>query len=173
MGAQETLLFRLDVTDQQSVASAVSVIEHQFGRIDILINNAGTGFLKSFRESTTEDIELQLRTNLEGLIRVAHAFLPLIKEGVINIGSFLSKNTISDMAVYCASKFGVRGFTHALAREILELNISCVNPDMTATPLTGYQGRPIEAVPEVIFMVASGKLRPEPGGDIDVWEIFE
>jgi NAD(P)-dependent dehydrogenase (short-subunit alcohol dehydrogenase family) len=173
LGANDTLLLKLDVMNQKSITDAVKQTRKKYGSIDILINNAGTGVVKLFRDNTTADIEQQLRTNLEGLIKVTHAFLPLVREAVINVGSFLSKNAFPDMAVYCASKFGVRGFTQALAQELADLKVCCVNPDLTATQLTGNQGRPPEAVADIIFRVAAGKIRVKKGGDVDVWEVLK
>jgi NAD(P)-dependent dehydrogenase (short-subunit alcohol dehydrogenase family) len=172
-GSQEVLLIKLDVMDNKSIASAVKQTRKVFGNIDILINNAGTGVVKPFDDSTLKDIEQQLRTNLEGLIKVTHAFMPYTKEAVINIGSFLSKNAYANMAVYCASKYGVRGFTQALAQEQSGLRICCVHPDLTATALTGGQGRPPSAIADIIFRAAANKIKVKNGGDIDVWEILK
>jgi len=76
------------------------------------------------------------------------------------------------MSVYCGSKFGVRGFTQALALEYPRLSICCVNPDMTATRLSGYQGRPPREVAEVIFRASSDQVGCKRGGDVDVWEVM-
>jgi len=173
LGAGDMLLIKLDVMNNKSIASAVKQTRKIFGNIDILINNAGTGIVKPLEDSTVDEIEQQIRTNLEGLIKVTHAFIPYVKEAVINIGSFLSKNAYAGMAVYCASKYGVRGFTQALAQEQPDIKICCVNPDMTATRLTGNQGRPPSAVADIIFKVAANKIRVKKGGDVDVWEVLK
>lgn len=76
------------------------------------------------------------------------------------------------MSVYCGTKFGVRGFTQALAKEHKHIKICCVNPDMTATRLTGYKGRPPSDVAEVVFRIASGDIKVVHGGDVDVWKIM-
>jgi len=172
-GSREVLLIKLDVMDNKSIASAVKQTRKVFGGLDILINNAGTGIVEPFDDSTVDDIERQLRTNLEGLIKVTHAFIPYVRQAVINIGSFLSKNAYADMAVYCASKYGVRGFSQSLAQEQPGLMICCVHPDLTATALTGGQGRPPSAVADIIFQVAAKKIKVKRGGDIDVWEILK
>ena len=173
LGADDTLLLHLDVMNDKSIADAIKQTRKKYGNIDILINNAGTGVVKPFKDNSTNEIEQQLRTNLEGLIKVTHAFIPHVREAIINVGSFLSKNAFPDMAVYCASKFGVRGFTQSLAQELPDLRICCVNPDLTATPLTGNEGRPPELVADIIFKVASRKIRVKKGGDVDVWEILQ
>ncbi len=168
-GSSETLLLKMDALKDADIAAAVEAVKKSFGTVDILINNAGTNILKTFSEITGNDIELQLRTNLEGLIKITHAFLPIVREGIINIGSFLGKNPSEDFAVYCASKYGVRGFTQALALEYPKLKICCFNPDMTATPLTGYQGRSPEKVADLLYRTAAGEIACADGGDVDVW----
>ncbi len=76
------------------------------------------------------------------------------------------------MSVYCGSKFGVRGFTQALALENRNLRIGCVNPDQTATRLSGYQGRPPSEVAEVVYRAVAGKVKMARGGDVDVWDVI-
>lgn len=116
-------------------------------------------------------MELQIRTNLEGLIRVTRALLPLVRTGIVNIASAAGKTSYKDMAVYCGTKLGVRGFTQALALELPHLHICCVNPDMTATRLSGYEGRPPGQVAEVICRASTCKAKCAKGNDLDVWEI--
>ncbi|MBI5057358.1 MAG: SDR family oxidoreductase [Nitrospirae bacterium] len=172
-GAKDALLLKLDLTDNKSIVSAVKQALKKFGSVDIMINNAGTGVVKPLKDNTVAEIEQQLRTNLEGLIKITRAMLPHVRETIINVGSFLSKNAYGDMAVYCASKYGVRGFTQSLAEELPDLKICCVNPDLTATTLTGNEGRPPEAVADIIFKAAAGKIRCKKGGDVDVWEVLK
>ncbi len=108
-----------------------------------------------------------LLETLEGLIKMTHAFLPYVRKAVINIASAASKETYPEMVVYCSTKFGVRGFTQALPKEYPRLRICCINPDMTATRLSGYEGRPPAEVADVIFRVAAGQIKFERGGDVD------
>ncbi|MDQ5985279.1 MAG: hypothetical protein CSYNP_00987 [Syntrophus sp. SKADARSKE-3] len=103
---------------------------------------------------------------------MTHAFIPLVKNGIVNVASAAGKEAYENMSVYCGTKFGVRGFTQGLAIEHPRLNICCVNPDETATHLSGYQGRPPEEVAEVIFRVVSGKIKCDGGGDVDVWDVM-
>jgi len=87
LGAADTLLLRLDVVDNESVAAAVRKVKRKYGALDFLINNAGVGAFIPFQEQTAKDIERQVRTNLEGLIKVTRAFLPHVRKGIINIAS--------------------------------------------------------------------------------------
>lgn len=171
-GAADTLLLHLNVVDNESVAEAARKVRRKYGAIDFLINNAGIGIFIPFRNQTAKGIERQLRTNLEGLIKVTRAFLPQVRKGIINIASAAGKTAYEEMSVYSGSKFGVRGFTQALALECPHLKICCVNPDMTATRLSGYEGRPPQEVAEVIFRAASGQVGYQQGGDVDVWEVM-
>ena len=171
-GAADTLLLHLDVLDNDSIAEAARKVKRKYGAIDFLINNAGVGVFIPFKKQTERDIERQLRTNLEGLIKVTRAFVPQVKKGIINIASAAGKDAYEEMSVYCGSKFGVRGFTEAFAFEFPRLRICCVNPDMTATRLSGYQGRVPQEVAEVIFRAASGQVRCRQGGDVDVWKVM-
>ncbi len=169
-GAAETLLLHLDVTSSTSITAALRQVKRQYGALDFLINNAGVGVFVPFRKQTAKDIERQIRTNLEGLINMTRAFLPLVRKGIINIASAAGKEAYEEMSVYCGTKFGVRGFTQALELEYSHLKICCVNPDETATRLSGYQGRPPAEVAEVIFRVVSGQVACR--GDVDVWEVM-
>ena len=172
LGARDTLLLYLDVTEAKSVAEAVRKVKRKFGAVDFLVNNAGVGVFTPLANQTNRDMERQIRTNLEGLIRVTRAFLPFVRRGVVNIASAAGKTAYKNMAVYCGTKFGVRGFTQALALEYPRLRVCCVNPDMTATLLSGYEGRPPGEVAEVIFRASTGKARCTRGGDLNVWEIM-
>jgi NAD(P)-dependent dehydrogenase (short-subunit alcohol dehydrogenase family) len=172
LGAEDTLLLHLDVTDERSVAAARIKVGRIFGRIDFLINNAGVLDFLLFRKQTRRQIERQLRTNLEGLIRMTHAFLPHVRKGIINVASAAGQEAYAEMSTYCGSKFGVRGFTQALRQEHKRLKIACVNPDQTATRLSGYIGRPPSEVAEVIFRTVTGTVKMSALGDVDVWEIF-
>jgi len=173
LGADDTFLTYLNVMDNKSIASALRKVKRKYGKVDFLINNAGTGVFAPFKKQTVKNIENQLRTNLEGLVKMTRAFLPYIRKGIINIASAAGLEAYSEMITYCASKFGVRGFTQGLALEHPHLKICSVNPDETATRLSGYSGRPPSEVAEVIFRAASGKIRFKPGGDVDVWEIMK
>jgi len=73
-GAADTLLLHLDVLDNDSIAEAARKVKRKYGAIDFLINNAGVGVFIPFKKQTERDIERQLRTNLEGLIKVTRAF---------------------------------------------------------------------------------------------------
>ncbi len=167
------LLIHLNVMDTKSIQESVDVVIAQFGRIDILINNAGCFVYKSLEKQTTEEIERQLQVNLGGTILMTSACLSYLKKQsdavIINVASVLSKQSIVQGTVYCASKFGVRGFTQALALELPKnIRIYCVNPGLTATKMTGFQGIPASQAADVILATAQEQLGKKSGEDVDV-----
>jgi 3-oxoacyl-[acyl-carrier protein] reductase len=174
LGAAETLLIKLDLRDDKSIVKAVDKVIKTFGRIDILINNAGVAVWKPLQEQTLADVEDPTRTNLEGLIKMTRTcMLPYVKDMIINIASGAGQTAFAGLAPYCAAKFGVRGFTQALAQEISKLKIYAVNPDMTNTWLSSFQGRPAEQVAQVVLNTAKGRYRKPSGSDIDVWDYYK
>ena len=173
LGAAETLLVKFDLRDNKNIVNAVDEVVKTFGNVDILINNAGVAVWKSLQEQNVADIEDQIRTNLEGLIKMTWACLPHVKDMIINIGSGAGQRGFADLAPYCATKFGVRGFTQALAQEISKPKIYAVNPDMTKTRITGFQGRPAEQVAQIVLNTAKGRYRKSSGSDINVWDYYK
>jgi 3-oxoacyl-[acyl-carrier protein] reductase len=170
LGAFETLLVKLDLRNNKSILNAVDKVVKTFGNIDILINNAGVAVWKPLREQNFTDIENQIRTNLEGLIKMTLICLPHVEDMIINIASGAGQTGFAELAPYCSTKFGVRGFTQALAEEIPITKIYAVNPDMTKTRLSGFQGRPPEQVAQIVLNTAKGKYRKTSGSDINVWD---
>ena len=114
-GASDVLFVQLNVMDDTSIKNCVKNIIQKFNHIDILINNAGIVVWKKFKDQTYEDIENQVRTNLEGLIKITKECIPYIKEAIINISSGAGKDAFAGLSTYCSTKFGVRGFTQAIA----------------------------------------------------------
>jgi 3-oxoacyl-[acyl-carrier protein] reductase len=170
LGAAETFLIKLDLRDNKSIVNTVAEVVKIFGNIDILINNAGVAVWKPLQEQSLTDIEDQIRTNLEGLIKMTRTCLPHVNDMIINIASGAGQTGFAELAPYCATKFGVRGFTQALAQEISRPKIYAVNPDMTKTRLSGFQGRPAEQVAQIVLNTAKGKYRKSSGSDINVWD---
>ena len=167
---KEVLVLHLDVTDTKSITACVKKVVQKFKRIDVLVNNAGVIRWKKTRDQTFDDVAAQIRVNLEGLICMTLVALPYVKHTIINIASTAGKNPHATLAPYCATKFGVRGFTQTLALEEKKLTIYSVNPGVTATRMTDFEGVPPEVVADVIVNAASGKYRLPSGSDIDVSE---
>lgn len=172
-GAAEVLVARLDVTDDKSIADCVAQVVERFGHIDVLVNNAGTVVWNELAEQTPADIELQVRVNLEGLIKVTKQCLPHVKGAIVNVASLAAHQGMPTLTTYCATKFGVRGFTEALAHELPDVAVYSVSPGMTATRLTDYRGVPPGDVAQIIVATAEGKYETPSGGDVNVMEHIE
>jgi len=172
LGAAKTLLLHLDVMDPATIAAARGRVLRAFGGLDFLVNNAGVGVLVPFREQSLRDIERQIRTNFLGLVAMTQAFLPCVRKGVINIASAAGEEAYAEMSTYCGTKFAVRGFTQALAKENRRMRIGCVNPDQTATHFSGYAGRPPSEVAEVVYRTVTGTAKMNATYDVDVWDVI-
>ncbi len=170
LGMKKGWVFYLDLTDDESIKEFVKNIKEEVKRVDILINNAGVCVWKPLINQSLEEIEVQTRVNLEGLIKLTRLILPMIRDQIINISSGAGKAGFADLTVYCATKFGIRGFTQALAQELADIKVFCVNPGMTATRMTNFQGVAPEKVAKVILNTAKGIYKKPSGSDIDVWE---
>lgn len=117
----------LDVTDEKSIESAVAAGVSRFGRIDVLVNNAGYGQLSAFEETSPEAIERQFETNVFGVFRVTRAVLPIMRAQrsghIITISSMAGLVGLDGGSVYCASKFAVAGWSEALSAELKRFGI--------------------------------------------------
>ncbi len=172
LGASDVIVLNLNLMDNSSIINTVEKTVERFGKIDVLINNAGVLAWKPLRGQTFKEIESQVRINLEGLIKITKVSLPYLTDCIINISSGAGKSPFPDLTTYCATKYGVRGFTQSLALEEPDLRIYSVNPGMTATRMTGYKGVPPEKVAKVILNTAKGLYNVPSGGDVDVWELI-
>jgi NAD(P)-dependent dehydrogenase (short-subunit alcohol dehydrogenase family) len=117
----------LDVTDEaQAYAATMAAIE-RFGRIDVLVNNAGYGLLGAVEEASAKEIEAVYRTNVFGLLAVTRAVLPYMRRRrsgrIINFSSIGGYVAYPGLGVYCSTKFAVEGLTEALAQELQPLGI--------------------------------------------------
>ena len=117
-----SVALELDVTDPESSASFVTSAVDRLGGLDILVNNAGLALGRDpFDESTEEDEEVLLETNVHGLLRMTRLCLPHLGDGghIVNIGSIAGRQAYENASLYVTSKFAVRGFTYALREDLL------------------------------------------------------
>lgn len=121
---------RLDVTDNESVTDAVNRVIQQFGRIDVLINNAGYGIRCAVEEISDDLIQKMFDVNVYGIIRMARAVLPQMRRQgsgrIINIGSIAGKISQPVNGSYCASKYAVEALSDALRMESAAFGVSVV-----------------------------------------------
>jgi len=167
-GAPDVIAVSLQQSDDDSIRTLFETVIDRFGAVDILVNNAGIVVWKPFLEQGFGEVESQLAIDLQGLMKMTWVFLPLVSDAIINVGSSAALHGTATLAPYCAAKWGVRGFTKALALEHPDKRIVCVHPGHTATRMNDMQGMPPERVAEVVLGVASGDIEVEPGGDVDV-----
>jgi len=143
-GADDRVLaLALDVTDPAQVAAAVTTAEARFGRIDVLVNNAGYGYQASIEEGEDDEIRAQFEANVFGLFALTRAVLPGMRTRgsghVINITSVAGLVGFPGSGYYAASKHAVEGFTDALAAEGAPIGIhaTCVEPGPFRTDWAG------------------------------------
>jgi NAD(P)-dependent dehydrogenase (short-subunit alcohol dehydrogenase family) len=117
----------LDVTDEAQAHAAANAAVARFGRIDILLNNAGFGLLGAVEEASAQEIQRVYATNVFGLLAVTRAVLPHMRRQrsghVLNISSIGGYAASPGWGVYCSTKFAVEGLTEALALELKPLGI--------------------------------------------------
>ena len=132
---------RTDVTSRESVTAMVQQVRAQFGRIDVLVNNAGWDKAGPFVDSDPVDWDRVLQINLYGVLNTSHAVLPVMAEqgagSVVNLASDAGRVGSAGEAVYSAAKGGVIAFTKSLAREMArhQVRVNCVCPGPTDTAL--------------------------------------
>ncbi|AWV04120.1 short-chain dehydrogenase/reductase [Burkholderia sp. JP2-270] len=121
------LVQQLDVNDRRSITTAVNAAVERFGRIDVLVNNAGYGHLGFFEETTAEDVKAQFDSNVFGLMDVTRTVLPVMRAAgsgrIFNLSSLAGMRGSAFSSLYCASKFAVEGFSESLAAEVAPFGI--------------------------------------------------
>ncbi|MEM5438556.1 oxidoreductase [Paraburkholderia diazotrophica] len=117
----------LDVTDEAQAKAAVAAAIEKFGRIDVLVNNAGFGLLAAVEESSDADVRRMYDTNVFGLLNVTRAVLPVMRKQrsghVINMSSIGGYRAGAGFGVYSSTKFAVEGITESLHAELEPLGI--------------------------------------------------
>ncbi|MFM0336192.1 oxidoreductase [Paraburkholderia fungorum] len=155
----------LDVTDEAQARAAVETAVEKFGRIDVLINNAGFGLLGAVEESADKDVRRMYDTNVFGLLNVTRAVLPVMRANrsghVINISSIGGYRAGAGFGVYSSTKFAVEGITEALQVELKPLGIhaTVVEPGYFRTDF--LDGSSLIVAPDVIddYDETSGAVR--------------
>ena len=143
---------RVDVRRPDECRAFVDEAVERFGRLDLLVNNAGVGSFRPIQEMSPEDWDLQIRTNLDGVFHCSEAAIPHLRrneEGgwIVNIGSIASRHAIAGGAAYNASKFGLLGLTEAMMLDLRHENVrvSIVMPGSVATDFFGSPADPEES----------------------------
>jgi NAD(P)-dependent dehydrogenase (short-subunit alcohol dehydrogenase family) len=125
--ADQLLVVKLDVTRPEDAKAAVAAAAERFGRIDVLVNNAGNFYAGFFEELSPEDFRAQVETNLFGPVNVTRAVLPLMRARrrglVVMISSIAGISGQAFVSAYAAAKFGVEGWVESLAPEVAPFGI--------------------------------------------------
>jgi NAD(P)-dependent dehydrogenase (short-subunit alcohol dehydrogenase family) len=143
----------LDVTDEAAAERAVRVAIDNFGRLDVLVNNAGYGNVNAIEDTSVAEFREQIETNLFGTIIMTKAAIPWMREQrsghIIQFSSVGGRVGALGRAPYSAAKWGVEGFSESLAKEVgpLGIKVTVVEPggfrtDFAGTSSTIRQGRP-------------------------------
>ena len=122
-----TLVLPLDVNNKEQVAAAVAKAQEHFGKIDVLVNNAGYGYFTSIEEGEEEKIRAQFETNFFGLVNMVQAVLPGMRKrrsgNIINFSSIGGLVGFTATGFYHATKFAVEGLSESLSKEVAPLGI--------------------------------------------------
>ncbi len=185
---RRALAVRADATDVNAIKVAIEQIIKVFGRIDVLVNNAGTAIPKPFEEATLEEMNRVIDINVRGVFLSTHAALKHMPDGgrIISIGSCVGeRNLTPGLTVYAATKGAIKMFTQGLAREVGRRGITVNNvqpgpidtdlnpasgdwaaPQLALTALNRY-GR-VEEVAALVAFVASPDAAYITGANLTV-----
>ena len=136
----EHAVYEMDVRSAEQVAGVVSAIQEKYGKIDILLNNAGYGEFIAFSDASLAHFQDMMDVNYMGTVRCSHAVLPFMLQAggghIVNVASLAGKMATAKSTGYAATKHAVLGFTNALRRELRGSGVfvSAVNPGPIDTP---------------------------------------
>jgi NAD(P)-dependent dehydrogenase (short-subunit alcohol dehydrogenase family) len=165
-GARSNLLaIKLDVINEEQAREAMRQTVERFGRIDVLINNAGFGVLGAVEEISGAEVEAVYRTNVFGLLSVTRAALPQLRHQraghIINISAVAGYQSWPGWAVYASTKFAVEGISEGLAMEVkpLGIKVTIVEPGFFRTDF--LDGQSLTICPTVIedYAETTGAMR--------------
>lgn len=131
--------FDADVADLAQIRSLFNEVKSRFGGVDLLFNNAGMGIFGRFEESSPEGWQEQIIANMYGVLNCSYEAIPLMKNRpgamISTVSSVGGKSSAPNWAVYCATKFAVRGFCDGLRQELAEegIRVSLIHPGAVHT----------------------------------------
>jgi NAD(P)-dependent dehydrogenase (short-subunit alcohol dehydrogenase family) len=164
------LALKLDVTNKAEVAESVAKAEATFGRIDVLVNNAGFGYVGAIEESDEDEVRAMVETNFFGLAGMSRAVLPGMRQrrrgSIVNISSIGGLVGFPGVGYYNATKFAVEGFSEALSKEVAPLGIKVlvVEPGPFRTDWAGRSlKKTSQPIPEYAETAGAFRNRIEGG----------
>lgn len=150
---KQVAALKLDVTDKAEVHKAIAETHKRFGRLDVVINNAGYGLFGTIEEVSEQEARAQIETNLFGALWVTQEALPIMRaQGsghIIQVSSIGGVNAFPTVGLYHASKWGLEGFSQALAAEVAAfgIKVTIVEPGGYATDWGGSSAVRATAIP--------------------------
>ncbi len=137
-----------NMTDEEALAGVVRSHKERFGRLDVMVNNAGVGIGEAMHELTTKYVDMQLGVNLRAVIIGTREALPLLREAgaehgkalIVNTASIAGKSGQPWLSVYSATKAAVSGFSEATQKEVASdgIQVTALCPGFVDTPMTEY-----------------------------------
>ena len=166
-----------NMADEEALAGIVAAHRERFGRLDVLVNNAGVGIGEAMHEITTKYLDMQLGVNLRAVIIGTREALPLLREAgaehgkalIVNTASIAGKSGQPWLSVYSATKAAVIGFSEATQKEVSGqgIQVTALCPGFVDTPMTEYVKDQVKAEemiqPEDISEAVRYLLRTSPG----------
>ena len=165
-GSSQALVLKLDVTDNAQIDAAVKAAHDRFGRIDVLVNNAGIGYFGAVEESEEDQVRRMFDVNVFGLGRMTQAVLPGMRQrrsgSIVNIASLAGISPFPGLGYYCATKFAVEGLSGSLALEVEPLGIKVIVVEPSGFR-TDWAGRSANESPLIIddYAASSGAKREQ------------
>jgi len=145
---------KMDVNNTAEVSAAVEAAVSRFGRVDVLVNNAGYGIVGAVEETPENELRAQMETNFFGAVSVTRALLPLFRQqqsgAIVNISSLGGQLSVAGFGAYSASKFALEGISEALAAELspLGIKVMIVEPGQFKTDLAGAAMKYMPEIPD-------------------------
>ncbi|MBA4785109.1 MAG: SDR family oxidoreductase [Rhizobiales bacterium] len=175
---------RLDVTDRADVAAFAEAARQEFGRVDVIVNNAGIMPLSPMTSMKVEEWDRMVDVNIKGVLHGIAAVLPeMTARGsghIINIASIGALRVVPTAAVYCATKYAVRAISDGLRQERDDIRVTCIHPGVVESELADTISDPVTA--EAMKAYRAIALQPDAIGravrfaieqpaDVDINEI--
>ncbi|MCH7231289.1 SDR family NAD(P)-dependent oxidoreductase [Glycomyces sp. L485] len=176
------LPIRLDVDDRDAGIAAVHQAHSHFGRLDVVVNNAGYGHFGAVEETTEDEARAQMETNFFGALWITQAAIPLLREQggghIVQVSSIGGVTAFPGLGIYNASKWALEGFTEALEREVAGFGIktTLIEPSAFATDWAGASAGRSQANPlyqPLRDAMANWSGGPTPRADDSVEALFE
>jgi 3-hydroxy acid dehydrogenase / malonic semialdehyde reductase len=169
------VVLSLDVTDPESCEKFVAEAVERLEGLDILVNGAGLALGREpFTNSTEEDEDVVLETNVNGLLRMTRLCLPHLRDGghIVNLGSVAGRQAYESGAVYITSKFAVRGFTYALREDLLgrPIRLTTVDPGLVETDFSRVRFRGDEEKAKAVYEGVEA-VQPEDVADCVIFAL--